>query len=75
MKPGLHYAPLGMSREEAARYVGVGTTTFDRMVAEGVMPRPKRYRGRVLWNRVALELAFEDLPENEGNMIDKILGL
>jgi hypothetical protein len=32
------YAPRGLSREEAARYIGVGTTLFDKMVAEGRMP-------------------------------------
>jgi excisionase family DNA binding protein len=31
-----------MSRDEAARYVGVGATKFDEMVQDGRMPRPKR---------------------------------
>jgi excisionase family DNA binding protein len=40
------YAPRGLSRDEAARYIGVGTTKFDEMVADGRMPRPKRIDGR-----------------------------
>jgi hypothetical protein len=74
MKPALHYPPLGMDRDEAARYVGVGATLFDQMVADGIMPAAKRYRGRVMWNRVALEMAFADLPDNGGNAIDAALG-
>lgn len=32
----------GLNREEAAIYVGVGTTKFDEMVNDGRMPKPKR---------------------------------
>lgn len=35
------YPPRGMSRDEAARYLGVGTTKFDEMVADGRMPPTK----------------------------------
>lgn len=67
------YPPRGMSREEAARYVGVGTTKFDEMVADRRMPKPKRIDGRVVWDRIALDLAFTDLPTETGNRIDEIL--
>src|SRR5215475_14227879 len=46
------YAPRGLSREEAARYVGVGTTKFDELVKDGRMPKPKRIDGRVVWDRI-----------------------
>lgn len=69
----LAYPPRGMSREEAARYIGVGTTKFDEMVADRRMPRPKRVDGRVIWDRVALDAAFSDLPNEPGNKIDAIL--
>ncbi|TDR33716.1 helix-turn-helix transcriptional regulator [Aquamicrobium defluvii] len=59
------YWPRGLSREEAARYVGVGATKFDEMVKDGRMPKPKRVDGRVVWDRAALDLAFTDLP-NDG---------
>ena len=52
----------GLSREEAARYIGVGATKFDEMVAGGRMPRPRRIDGRVIWDIRALDLAFDDLP-------------
>jgi excisionase family DNA binding protein len=61
----LSYPPRGMSRDEAARYIGVGNTKFDEMVADGRMPRPKRVDGRVIWDRLKIEAAFTDLPEEK----------
>lgn len=69
----LSYPPRGMSREEAARYIGVGTTKFDEMVSDRRMPRPKRVDGRVLWDRIAIDAAFSDLPSEAENKIDAIL--
>ena len=62
------------SSDEAARYVGVGATKFDEMVADGRMPRPKRVDGRVIWDRHRIEAAFSDLPEDtKANPLDRIL--
>lgn len=62
-----------MSREEAARYVGVGITKFDEMVADGRMPKPKRIDGRVVWDRLKIEAAFTDLPEDKiTNPLDRM---
>lgn len=55
-------APRGLSRAQSAAYIGIGATKFDQMVADGRMPKPKRIDGRVLWDRVALDEAFEALP-------------
>lgn len=66
------YAPRGLCREEAARYIGVGTTKFDELVAGRRMPKPKRIDGRTVWDRVALDAAFTDLPEEGGNRIDQL---
>ena len=52
----------GLSRVEAADYIGVGSTKFDAMVADGRMPQPKRIDGRKIWDVRALDLAFEQLP-------------
>lgn len=71
------YPPRGMSRDEAARYVGVGNTKFDEMVADRRMPRPKRVDGRVIWDRLRLDAAFTDLPDDERvnplNPLDRML--
>jgi excisionase family DNA binding protein len=70
------YPPRGMSRDEAARYVGVGATKFDEMVADGRMPKPKRVDGRVIWDRLRLDAAFTYLPDDKrGNQMDRILGM
>jgi predicted DNA-binding transcriptional regulator AlpA len=68
------YAPRGLSREDAARYIGVGTTKFDEMVADGRMPKPKRIDGRVIWDRLKIEAAFSDLPDDHRtNPLDRML--
>lgn len=56
--------PRGLSRIQAAAYIGVRTTKFDEMVAAGQMPRPKRAGRRVIWDRYALDEAFEALPDD-----------
>lgn len=67
------YAPRGMSREDASRYIGVSMTKFDEMVADGRMPRPKRVDGRVVWDRLKLDAAFTDLPEDKvRNPLDRM---
>jgi predicted DNA-binding transcriptional regulator AlpA len=68
------YAPRGVSREEAARWIGVGATKFDEMVSDGRMPRPKRIDGRVVWDRIKVDAAFSDLPEDSrANPLDQLL--
>jgi hypothetical protein len=39
LPPGV--VPLGLSREQAAEYIGVSATIFDEMVDNGQMPQPK----------------------------------
>lgn len=69
----LSYPPRGLSREEAARYVGLGATKFDELVKDGKMPKPKRVGSRTVWDRVALDIAFTDLPDvDSGNFFDRL---
>ena len=51
----------GLSRVEAAEYVGIGTTKFDALVRDGRMPEPKRIDGRTIWDRIAVDRAFDGL--------------
>lgn len=55
--------PRGLSRIQAAGYIGVGTSKFDEMVADGRMPQPKRIDARRVWDIKALDAAFEALPD------------
>jgi predicted DNA-binding transcriptional regulator AlpA len=50
-----------LSREEAATYVGIGTTKFDQLVKERRMPKPFKIDGRVLWDIRRLDDALDDL--------------
>ncbi|MBB5534152.1 hypothetical protein [Rhizobium giardinii] len=64
------YPPRGLSRYEAARYVGVAPKVFDEMVVDGTMPRCKRLRAQAIWDRVQLDIAFNALDSGDG--MDKL---
>lgn len=58
--------PRGLSRTQAAAYINVSPPTFDRLVAEGVMPRPRRLRGCKIWDRLDLDAHFARVPYDDG---------
>jgi len=70
-------APRGLSRIQAAEYIGVGVTKFDEMVGDGRMPKPKRVDARTIWDRRQIDAAFTALDgaKDDENPLDKILGL
>lgn len=51
----------GLNRVEAARYVGISTSTFDKLVHEGQMPQPFRIGSRTIWDLRKLDAAFDVL--------------
>lgn len=55
-------APRGLSRVQAAAYIGVGATKFDEMVADGRMPQPRQIDGRLVYDLRQLDEAFDALP-------------
>lgn len=61
--------PRGLNRVEAARYIGVSPGTFDKLVADGLMPAPKRVRSRLVFDRQAIDLAFSALGD-EGEEVN-----
>ena len=62
----------GLSRAEAAFYVGVGTSKFDELVKDGRMPRPIQIDRRVVWDCRRLDRAFEELSsDGDGNPWDE----
>jgi predicted DNA-binding transcriptional regulator AlpA len=67
--------PIGLSRVEAAAYIGVSPSMFDLMVKDGRMPGPKRINGRVVWDRKRVEAYWAALPDedsNQNNPFDRI---
>jgi predicted DNA-binding transcriptional regulator AlpA len=59
--------PRGLSRVQAAEYIGVGVTKFDEMVVDGRMPKPKRIDSRTVWDRIKLDEAFAALDDAAGS--------
>jgi excisionase family DNA binding protein len=53
----------GLSRDEAAMYIGVSAGKFDELVTDGRMPAPVRIDGRKVWDIRSLDLAFDALPK------------
>jgi predicted DNA-binding transcriptional regulator AlpA len=71
MQDSYSYPPRGLNRQEAARYIGVGVTFFDRLVGDGRMPKPFRVGKRVIWDRFKVDAAFSGLDEDRENYIDR----
>jgi predicted DNA-binding transcriptional regulator AlpA len=72
----LAYPPRAMRADQAAAYLSISRSTFLKSVDEGKMPKPIRIDGITLWDRLALDVAFEDLSavEDEGrNTFDKVI--
>lgn len=61
-------SPRGLKLAQAARYVGVGVTKFNEMVADGRMPKARKIDTRKVWDSRELDDAFDALPhDGEGD--------
>lgn len=56
---------IGLSRTEAASFIGISAPTFDRLVALDFMPKPKRIFTRRVWDRREIERAFSFLETTD----------
>jgi predicted DNA-binding transcriptional regulator AlpA len=62
----LQHFRRGLNRQEAAQYVGVSASSFDKLVLEGKMPPPVQIlKGRVVWDRHRVDQFFDELSDNE----------
>jgi predicted DNA-binding transcriptional regulator AlpA len=66
----LRIVPRGLSRTDAAAYIGVSSSLFDQMVADGRMPKPKPINSRMVWDRWELDAAFSALPHKDATATD-----
>lgn len=55
----------GLSRVEAAMYLGVSPSKFDEMVSDKRAPAPRRIDTRKVWDVRELDLSFEALPRED----------
>lgn len=51
----------GLSRDEAALFVGFSPAVFDRMVEDGRMPKPTTLDGEEVFDLIQIDRAFERL--------------
>jgi hypothetical protein len=54
----------GLSRIDAALYVGISPAKFDQLVLDGRMPTARRIDGRKVWDVRELDQCFDDLPHD-----------
>jgi hypothetical protein len=54
--------PRGLSRLEAARYLGISPSKFDEMRRDGRVGPARLIDGRKVWDVRDLNVAFEALP-------------
>jgi predicted DNA-binding transcriptional regulator AlpA len=60
--------PRGLNRDAAAQYIGISVGKFDELVADGRMPKPVQIDGRKVWDRKALDLAFDGLGNGASSL-------
>ena len=61
--------PRGLSRIDAAAYIGVSPTKFDQLRKEGRISPPRKIDCRLVWDRHDLDRDFEAFPI-EGKQAD-----
>jgi predicted DNA-binding transcriptional regulator AlpA len=59
----------GLSRTEAAMYLGISPTKLDALVKDGRMPRPRIIDCRKVWDIQELDAAFDDLPHDAPSIV------
>lgn len=67
-------AQRGLSRAEAAHYVGVGVRLFDQLVSADQMPPARALGGKFVWDIRELDDAFDQLPhigDHQARVADK----
>jgi hypothetical protein len=60
------YPPRTFRADRAAAYFSMSTSTFLKLVGEGIMPRGIKVQGMTMWDRFELESALENLKEQQG---------
>ena len=65
--------PRGLKLELVAEYRGVCPNTFLAMVEDGTMPKPETYGRRKIWDRLAVDRAWDRQHEPEGDPLMEAL--
>ena len=65
--------PRGLNCELAAAYRGVCENTFRTMVEAGTMPKPETHGHRKIWDRFAIDRAWDRLDESKADPLMEAL--
>jgi predicted DNA-binding transcriptional regulator AlpA len=63
LQDDLAYPPRAMKAERAAAYLDISRSKFLELVEAGRLPKPKVIDGVVVWDRLALDAAFNAFPD------------
>ena len=59
----MSYPPRAMRIEQAAAYLSMSVSTFQKLVEDKVMPEPTKIRGMTTWDRFDLDAAYENCKD------------
>lgn len=68
--------PRGLRRADAAAYLGISPSHFDKQRAAGAIPAPRNILGVVLWDRYDLDKIFDGgtaVAANDNNPWDALI--
>jgi predicted DNA-binding transcriptional regulator AlpA len=82
LQDSMAYPPRAMKADRAAAYLDMSRSKFLELVDAQRLPKPKIIDGMRVWDRMALDSAFNDFPDrsdadNVGgrrNSFDEVLG-
>jgi predicted DNA-binding transcriptional regulator AlpA len=63
LQDDLAYPPRAMKAERAAAYLDMSRSKFLELVESQRLPKPKVIDGIRVWDRLALDSAFNDFPD------------
>jgi hypothetical protein len=70
-KSELNTAPRGLRRVDAARYLGISPSHFDKQRDLGAIPSPKLLFGVMLWDRHDLDALFSAANDNQPDELNE----
>jgi hypothetical protein len=71
LQDDLAYPPRAMKAERAAAYLDMSRSKFLELVEKERLPKPKIIDGLRVWDRLALEAAFNEFPDrSDGDSVE-----
>jgi hypothetical protein len=67
LQDSMAYPPRAMKADRAAAYLDMSRSKFLELVDANRLPKPKIIDGIRVWDRLALDSAFNDFPERGGD--------